>query len=48
MEDERSFLILSRSGEACRIEQWGKWVERSTGEDDSPDCLMLQISSDSL
>ena len=48
MGDERSFLTVSRSGEACRIEQWGKWVERSTGGDDSLDCLMLRISRDSL
>jgi len=48
MGDEENLLTLSRSGEACRMEQWKKWVERSASEDDSLDCLMLQMSRDSL
>ena len=48
MGDEKSFLTLSRSGIACGVEQMEKWVERSTYEDDSLDCLMLPISTDSV
>ena len=48
MGAEKSFLTLSRSGEACGAEQRGKWVERSASEGDSLDSLILQISRDSL
>ena len=48
MEDERSFLTVLRSGEACGFEQTEVWMERSSNKDDGLDCLMLQISSDSL
>ncbi len=48
MGDEESFLMLSRSVVACRVDQMEKWVERSASEDVSLDCLILQISRDSL
>ena len=48
MGDEEGFLTLPGSGEACGVEQMGGWVERSASDGDSLDCLIFQISKDSL
>ncbi len=48
MGDEESFLTLSSAGEVCGVDERETWVDRSAGEDDSLDCLVLQISRDSL